>query len=186
MDNREQRHAGFAAFTRIDSAFKAGDLDALRAAVGSPQDFPNVRAPHDAIGCSLLQYAIYHSPLSLIRALLDLGADPNYDDLDGFPSLMAALSCRPGLGSPGRGDIQDIIELLLARGADPNMRGINDYTPLHYVAALGDVSTVELLLARGADPSLRTRIDQLETPADVAEAAGHSELAAALRQAGNR
>jgi ankyrin repeat protein len=184
--DRDERRESLVAYMRIDRAFKAGDIDALREAVGNPEDFPNIRAPHEAISCSLLQYAIYHSPLAFIRALLDLGADPNYDDLDGFPSLMAALSCQPGLGSPGRGDIQDVLELLLARGADPNMRGINDYTPLHYVAALGDVATVELLLARGADPTLRTRIDDLETPAEVAEAAGQAEVATLLRKAEQR
>ncbi|HLG12112.1 MAG TPA: hypothetical protein VI876_10155 [Dehalococcoidia bacterium] len=54
---------------------------------------------------------------------------------------------------------------------------------MHYVAALGDVAIVELLLARGADPALRTRIDDLETPAEVAEAAGQAEVAALLRKA---
>jgi ankyrin repeat protein len=178
-----ERRESPAAFLRIDRAFKAGDLRALREELGDPPAFPNLRAPHDAIACSLLQYAIYHSPLPFIRALLDIGADPNYDDEDGFPSLMAALSCRPGLGSPGRGDIQDLVELLLARGADPNMRGINDYTPLHYAAGFGDTALVELLLARGADPSLRTRIDALESAAEVAEGAGYPELAALLRRA---
>jgi ankyrin repeat protein len=183
VNDREQRRAGYEAFLRIDGAFKAGDLLALRAAVGDPEGFPNVRAPHDAIGCSLLQYAIYHSPLNFIKELLDLGADANYDDHDGFPSIMAALSCKPGYGSAGRSDINEIVEMLLDAGADPNMRGINDYTPLHYCAAEGNTELVELLLSRGADPSLRTRIDDLETPADVAEVAGHSVLAQRLRSA---
>lgn len=183
MDDREQRRASFQAFKRIDGAFKAGDLEALRAAIGDPPEFPNVRAPHDAINCSLLQYAIYHSPLPFIRTLLELGADPNYDDLDGFPSIMAALSCRPQPGSPGRSDIAEVVAMLLEFGADPNQRGINDYTPLHFVAALGDIATVELLLAKGADPTLRTRIDEYETPAEAAEVAGHAELAARLKRA---
>jgi ankyrin repeat protein len=173
-----------AAFHLIDGAFKAGDMQALREAVGNPPAFPNVSAPHDAIACSLLQYAIYHSPIAFVRALLELGADPNYDDGDGFPSLMAALSCRPGPGTAGRNDVPELLELLLDFGADANMRGINDYTPLHYAAQTGDASLVELLLTRGADPALPTRIDDLATPAQVAEAAGDSELALRLRRAG--
>lgn len=41
----------------------------------------------------MLEYALYHSPLAFIRTLLDLGADPNYGDHAGFPSLIAALTC---------------------------------------------------------------------------------------------
>ena len=44
----------------------------------------------DTIG-SCLVYAIYHSPLSFIRKLLELGADPNAPVDDGFPPLIAAL-----------------------------------------------------------------------------------------------
>jgi hypothetical protein len=40
-----------------------------------------------------------------------------------------------------------------------------------------------MLLTAGADPSARTRIDDLTTPADEAEAAGHHELARMLRNA---
>ncbi len=40
-----------------------------------------------------LVYAIYHSPLPFIRELLVIGADPNPAVSDGFPPLIAALSC---------------------------------------------------------------------------------------------
>jgi hypothetical protein len=39
---------------------------------------------------------------------------------------------------------------------------------------------VELLLQTGADPRLRTRIDDCETPREMAETAGLHELAALL------
>ena len=60
---------------RIDDAFRAGDLDGLRAALDDPAAVPHGPMP-DTIG-SCLVYAIYHSPLSFIRTLLELGADPN-------------------------------------------------------------------------------------------------------------
>ena len=172
----DDRKASFELYLRIDAAFKSGNLPELREAVGNPENFPNVTPPVDAIGCCLLQYAIYHSPVSFIRGLLDAGADPNYDDLDGFPSTIAALTSR-------RGDFQEILEMLLAAGADPNQRGLNDYTPLHFAASYGDSTLVELLLASGADASLKTRIDDYETPAEVAEAAGHKTLSDRLRRA---
>ena len=60
---------------RIDEAFAAGDMAALRAAVGDPPDFPNNVMPL-AVG-PILTYAIYWSPLRFIEELLALGADPN-------------------------------------------------------------------------------------------------------------
>jgi ankyrin repeat protein len=45
-----------------------------------------------------------------------------------------------------------------------------------------NVEAVELLLAAGADPQARTRIDDYETPIELAERAGLSEIAALLRR----
>jgi ankyrin repeat protein len=69
---------------------------------------------------------------------------------------------------------------LLSLGVDPDQRGINDYTALHMAAAVNHVETVRLLLEAGANPRLRTRIDDYETPRELAEKAGHSEIAALL------
>ena len=92
-----------------------------------------------------LEYAIYHSPLPFIRTLLEIGANPNPADHTGFPPLIAALSCsRPQPGSPGRSDVVDIIELLLSFGADPNQRGLNDYTPLHMAVSEHNLPAIEL------------------------------------------
>ncbi|CAA9358194.1 MAG: hypothetical protein AVDCRST_MAG72-2002 [uncultured Nocardioidaceae bacterium] len=160
------------AFQRAHEAFCGEDLAALEQALGRPAGFPNV--PGGAgIDCSVLQYALYHSPLPLIEQLLDAGADPNYDDHDGFPSVMAALS---GLveapGASPRPDVPAVVELLLAHGAHPDQRGVNDYTPLHFAASLGRLDLLLLLLAHGADPCVRTRIDDFETPREVAGAVG--------------
>jgi uncharacterized protein len=166
-------------FRRIDGAFRRGDLDALRAAVEDGDLIPNGYLEPEIGFC--LVYAIYHSPLQFIRTLLDVGADPNAPVDDGFPPLIAALSCtrdRPGLGP--RADLDDVIRLLLARGADPNQRGINDYTALHMAVAERNAPAVEMLLDAGADPDQRTRIDEYETPLEMATAAGLTAIAARL------
>lgn len=146
----------------IHEAYKRGDLEALKALLGS-QEID-------------LEYAIYHSPLSFVRALLELGADPNYGDHAGFPSLIAAISTE-------RPDKRELVELLLSRGADIQQRGVNDYTPLHYAAARNDAKLIELLLARGADPNARTRIDDFATPAQEAELLRCPGAVQALRKA---
>ena len=170
-------------FRKIDDAFKKGDLEALRVAVGDPDLVPNGRLP-DGIG-SCLMYAIYHSPLAFVRTLLEIGANPKLPADDGFPPLIAVLSCnRAERGAMKRNDVDDIIRLLLSFGADPNQRGINDFTALHMAVAERDALAVHRLLEAGANPDLRTRIDDYETPLDIARAVGLSTIASMLERKG--
>ena len=75
------------------------------------------------------------------------------------------------------------LELLLAR--DPELLQSRDVlhkrTPLHWAAASGRGSIAELLLARGADAKIQDKRGM--TPADLAVAAGHPDLAERLRSA---
>jgi ankyrin repeat protein len=174
-----------ARFRRIDAAFHAGDVGALREAVGDAEGWIEAVLP-PAIGPSL-EYAIYHSPLRFIETLLELGANPTPEDHAGFPPLIAALSCtNEHAGTKSRLDVLDVLTLLLRHGADPHQRGINDYTALHMAVAERNAGGVELLLRHGADPTLRTRIDDVETPREMAEGAGLVEIAAMLAQAETR
>jgi uncharacterized protein len=147
----------------LDDAYRRGDLAALKSALGDPPDFPNVgNPPGFAAGC--LEYAIYHSPLAFIRTLLELGAGPDYSDDAGFPSLIAALSSGrldrlaivdlllahgADIGQRGLNDYTPLhyaaasddpqaIELLMARGADPQARTRIDHyaTPLEEAVVL--------------------------------------------------
>ena len=154
---------------RIDAAFAAGDMAALREAVGNPPDFPNNPMP---LGVGpILTYAIYWSPLRFIEEILALGADPNGHDNDGFPPLIAALcKTHPQAGSLTRTDVVEMMARLLDAGADPNQRGFNDWTALHFAVHETNVEAVRLLLARGADRELRTRIDDCDTALEMARA----------------
>ena len=161
----------------LHDAYVRGDVEGIRRLMDNPPDFPNTRGPM-GVGEIVLEYAIYWSPFPAIKQLLELGANPNYGEHAGFPSLIAALSAkRPG----GADDKLAIVELLLAFGADIQQRGHNDWTPLHWAAATNDPAAVELLLKHGADPQARTRIDNLETPIEEAERAGFTEVAKLLR-----
>lgn len=165
----------------IDAAFKTADVAALKRLVTDADRFPDTFADL-AIG-ACLPYAIYHSPIALIRALLDEGANPNFDPGDGFPPAIALMSSLTSPGHLRTRDAIDVLELLLIRGADPDQRGLNDYTPLHWSAAGGDLGSIECLLAAGANPLLKTRIDDLETPREVALVAGRTKAAARLADA---
>ena len=115
---------------RVHEAFQRGDLEGLRGLLGDPPEFPNSPSPSLAIG-NFLEYAIYHSPLAFVRTLLELGAAIEYEH-SGFPCLIAALSTE-------RADKRDLLELLLAFGADIEQRGVNDLTPLHYAVSRRDL-----------------------------------------------
>ena len=157
----------------IHEAFQRGDLETLLIVLDDSPDLLNV--PYsDAFG-RCLEYAIYHNPLSLIRQLLELGADSNYRDHAGFPSLIAALTTA-------RTDKSQVIELLLSFGADIQQRGINGFTPLHWAAADNDTKVVELLLFHGANPNAKTDVDDFTTPLQEAEKVGCAEAVQILQK----
>lgn len=159
----EERCGKYRVFKAIDDAYRKGDIDALVVALGDPADFPNSLHPWElGLGDFPLEYAIYWSPLAFIETLLEHGANPNYPDRGGFPSLIAALSTN-------RPDRLELLHLLLSRGADTAQRGLNDWTPLHYAVSRDDVAAIELLVAHGAEINARTRIDDLTTPLEEAE-----------------
>ena len=153
-------------------------MDALRTALGDPDGFPECVLDAEFLGLAdrPLDLAIQYGPVSFIDRLLALGADPRAPATDGFPPVFQAIDAP-------RQDRHEVLALLLERGADPEQRGLNDGTALHHAVARHDIEAVRLLLAHGADPTARTRIDDLSTPLDDAEATGFSEAADALRRA---
>ncbi|MBT8250004.1 MAG: ankyrin repeat domain-containing protein [Acidimicrobiia bacterium] len=158
----------------IHRAYQDGDLDALLVLLDDPPDFPNQRPTGPlSIAEIPLEYAIYHSPMAFIQTLIDFGADPNYGDHAGFPSLIAALSTD-------RKDVGEILVLLLDAGADIQQVGVNGFTPLHYAAAYQTPDLVQLLLDRGADPDARTNVDDYTTPLEEAIAQNRREAVAIL------
>ncbi|HTM02278.1 MAG TPA: ankyrin repeat domain-containing protein [Vicinamibacterales bacterium] len=170
-------------FAAVREALRRGDLGALRDAVEDPSLLPHGGLPR-GFGTPLVQ-AIYDSPLAFIRTLLDAGANPSAPADDGFPPVIAALSCtRVVPGAMPRDDVDEILRLLLERGADPNQRGTNDYTALHMAVAERNARAVWLLLRAGADPDLRTRIDDCETPLEMARASGQHAIAGLLERRG--
>lgn len=159
----EDRCAKYRVFKAIHEAYREGNLDTLLVVLGDPHGFPNSLHPFDlGLGDFPLEYAIYWSPIGFIQTLLDHGANPNYPDRAGFPSLIAALSTD-------RPDRLELVRLLLSGGADMAQRGLNDWTPLHYAVGRDDVAAIELLVAHGADLEARTRIDDFATPLEEAE-----------------
>ena len=154
---------------RLEAALEAGDLDAARSALELGSGWPNCVDPYTQ--STVLSIALGRADLATIRLLLDLGADPNFAVVDdGFPSLIDVLHhrCRNWAELRQWADCHDVLRALIDAGADVNARGLNDWTALHFAVAADDPVAVEMLLDAGADPDARTRIDDLETPLDIA------------------
>jgi len=155
-------------------------------------------------GYTALHVAALKKSTTLIRQLLELGADPNVLADRQASVLITALVHRAPL---------EALELLVSHGANPSVPNIDGFgalhavaevdspdpvpwlvskgldleqqthrghTPLHVAAALGHVSTLKALLAAGADPSARSRDGT--TARDIALAEGKPESVKALEE----
>ena len=76
-----------------------------------------------------------------------------------------------------RDDVRIVTDLLNA-GADPNLPGEDDYTPLHHAASHGNLEIIRLLLFHGALPTV-VDIDG-RTPAEIARILKNDEAYALL------
>jgi len=85
----------------------------------------------------------------ILSVLLKYGAEPNQmvqkfpREEDYAPVITMALTEE----SP-----EELLRVLLSSGADPSLKGSDDFTALFYAIAWNEISSVRLLLSHGADP----------------------------------
>jgi ankyrin repeat protein len=142
---------------------------------------------------------------TLIRTLLNAGADVNAAQVDGMTALhwavynddadTAALLVKAGanVNAANRYGVAplflastngnaDLVKLMLGTGADANASLPGGETVLMTAARVGNLEAVKALLARGANPNARERLDQ--TALMWAAAEGHAAVARALIDSG--
>jgi ankyrin repeat protein len=161
--------------TLLHQAADGGRLEVVRWLLDQGAS-PNAVAGH---GLTPLHFAMATQSPALTRLLLEHGAGKTIEARDewGNTALLRAV------GTPGpRGEPSDeVLEALLAAGADVNGPSAKGNTPLHVAAYRGFTGTVRFLLAKGADPSRRNGAG--ETPEALASKFGKVETVAVLRQA---
>jgi ankyrin repeat protein len=170
----EADRAAVRLFRIVEAAFKRGDFEDLRIALKSDRWFAEPM-PIELGGDYALKLAIDWSSVAFISQMIDAGSDPDEPGRNGFPGLIAALA-----SSRWRGDYLRIVQLLIDRGANVDVRGVHNWTPLHYATATRDGQALTLLLASGADPSLPSDVDLASRPVDLARAYGFSQGVALL------
>src|SRR5262249_33633959 len=99
-------------------------------------------------GETALTFAARFRDADAIQLLLDNGADPNIVNQSGISPLLEAM--RWGASKQEQ---LEMVQRLLARGANPNARGTGVGTPLSWAVRQNSLALVRLLLDHPADPT---------------------------------
>ena len=113
--------------------------------------------------------------MEILNLLIDNGADVNQAVSGSTPLMTAAMAPQDGSSEP--------LKLLLARGANPNIRDNSGNTALFWAYFSGNNQAIELLKAAGADTSIRNNKGQLYN--EFKEISASIEINAETTDAGN-
>jgi uncharacterized protein len=164
--------------TALLYAARDGRLDIVRMLLASGADLKK----DDANKISPFAMSITNNHMEVAQFLLERGADLNERDNWGRTPLWDAVEMRnlevnkSGQNGVDRAKVLNLIEAIVAHGADVNARtaeipplrrfllGLGDLswvdftgqTPFLRAALSGDVTVMNLLLAHGADPNIKT------------------------------
>ena len=154
-------------FKEVWAAMRASDIAALRKFQTEIEDFP--RGRDRWLNRPWIVSAIQSGAPQTISWMIDAGVLLVFCDDEGTTVLHA---CIDQFAEHKSAAIHDSMRALISAGADVNLKGLNDWTPLHLAVARGDLVALKILLDAGADPNIRTTIDDYDTPLEYAESIG--------------
>ena len=135
--------------------------------------FPATSSRIDTPGATAFLLAADRADIPLMRALLELGADPLLPNLNNTTPLMAAAGLGTTEPLEEAGDEVEALEavkMLLDLGANVNAIDDNGDTAMHGAAYGAYPTVVKLLAERGADPQIWKEKNKFgRTPLFIAE-----------------
>lgn len=157
-------------YEQIITAIMACNLDALEEFAQLLDDFPTGK--DHFIQRHWITNGIDCGNAAVVSWMIEKGAPLIFQDDEGYSVLHSAIERN-------QPDKYEVLQILIAAGAELNAHGTNDWTPAHMAAARNDVEALKILKAAGADFSLRTRIDDYATPLEEAQSLEKSPEAVA-------
>lgn len=118
-------------------------------------------------GFTALGLASFFGHLSLVKLLLDRGANPNIASNNQFKVAPLHSACAISAF--------DVAELLIGSGADVNAKQMQGVTPLHSAAHNGLTKLSKLLIDNGAE--INARMENGKTPLSMANEKNFQETA---------
>lgn len=156
-------------------AAESGDASLFNSLSSNSNRLSNFLSLRNEDGRSLLHVAVSSSHPEVVKILAEADSSVkavNSTDEEGWAPIHSASSI---------GNL-DILQTLLARGADVNLQNNGGRTPLHYAASKGWVKVAELLLSYGAKVNAKDKVGC--TPLHRAASTGKSELCELLIEEG--
>ncbi len=127
-------------------------------------------------GFTALGLASFFGHLSLVKLLLDKGANPNIASNNKLKVAPIHSACAVSHF--------DITELLIKHGADLNAIQMQGVTPLHLAAHNGQTKLAKLLIENGAD--INPKMDNGQTPLSMANEKNFAETAELIKRHGGQ
>ncbi|MFC4099140.1 ankyrin repeat domain-containing protein [Paenibacillus xanthanilyticus] len=159
----------------IFEAARTGDREQLQLLLEQNPALANAKNEH---GLTPLGFAAHYGQAEAVKALLAHGAEVNAVSHSRIPYIPSNTALHAAIA--GERDM-DVIRVLLANNANPNIFDSNGHTSLHTAAFHDDnAELVQLLMEHGADAG--ASIEGGEDAVSLAKARGNLRVAAVLER----
>ncbi|KAL7300129.1 hypothetical protein TKK_0007133 [Trichogramma kaykai] len=158
LKNSEENHSDDHGFTYLHGACFNGDIEAVQRFINQ-----GVYVDVASYTCSPLHIACKYRRVDVVKVLLENGAEPNRLDKEDKSTPLHALArlrvcdcaefCTDNTDEERvkkRRPVDEIVDLLVAKGANIERRNARGFTPLELAVSLLDYELTKSLLERGA------------------------------------